>query len=662
MRTQLAIGLAVHVFAALLFSSLGSLCAQDSRIEHGFAGIKLAKPLTRGQDIPASLGSRFAEVAKAYGHTEKELRDICSRDRNSLHVDADARLLYVCRALPGAQKAGTASAADVITQPSYPLEDTFFLSSNLNASKTIYLDFTGHTTTGTVWNSSSTGGEPIVTPPYDTDGDPSSFSDTELANIQSIWKRVAEDYAPFEVNVTTLKPPLEELRKTSKADIFYGIRVVIGGDSTWLGDFAGGVAYLNSFNWSSDTPAFVFPQELANGNPKYVAEAASHEAGHSFGLSHDGTSFEEYYEGNSNWAPIMGVSYDRDITQWSKGEYPGANNTEDDTAIIALEVPYRTDVHGDSMAAATILTGPDLSAQGIIGTREDVDYFKVTSGTGAATFTVTPDNVSPNLDVQLRLFNSAGALIASANPETLDATITTTLAQGSYYLEVDGVGNGSDGMGYTDYASLGQYRISGTIPVPGGIPPIAVANHSAPLTGAAPLAVTFSSAGSSDPDGSITTYSWLFGDGGSGSGQTVSHTYTVAGTYTATLTVKDNSGLTGTATVSVVATGPSPRVVAVGNIVMSWYRNYFEYYVGAKITIKDQDGIVVTNATVKGTWSGLVSGTFSGKTNSSGVVQFYSPTSHSRGTYTVTVTNVELPKYSYDASKNKKTSDSLSRP
>ena len=254
---------------------------------------------------------------------------------------------------------------------------------------------------------------------------------------------MAEDYAPFNVNVTTKEPPLEELRKSGSTDIFYGIRVVIGGNSNWLGGGAGGVAYLTSFNWSSDTPAFVFPKELGNGHPKYVAEAVSHEAGHAFGLDHDGTSSVEYYGGHGTWAPIMGVSYDRAVTQWSKGEYTGANNTEDDTAIIAREVPFRTDVHGSTIATATTLTGPTLSAEGVIGTRADVDYFKVTTGTGSATFTVTPDNVSPNLDVQLRLFNSAGALLATANPTTLNATITTTLTQGSYYLEVDGVGSGT---------------------------------------------------------------------------------------------------------------------------------------------------------------------------------------------------------------------------
>ena len=94
---------------------------------------------------------------------------------------------------------------------------------------------------------------------------------------------------------------------------------------------------------------------------------------------------------------------------------------------------------------------------------------------------------------------------------------------------------------------------------------------------------------------------------------------------------------------------------------MTLYRNYFEYYAGAKVTIKDHDGKPVTNATVTGTWSGLVSGTVSGKTNSSGVVQFYSSSSRYRGTYTFKVTNVTLTGYNYNASKNTETTDSISR-
>jgi hypothetical protein len=64
---------------------------------------------------------------------------------------------------------------------------------------------------------------PIVTPAYDTDGNPAAFSAGELSSILAIWRGVSEDYAPFDVDVTTEEPvglPLSQW-----------VRAVIGGDS-----------------------------------------------------------------------------------------------------------------------------------------------------------------------------------------------------------------------------------------------------------------------------------------------------------------------------------------------------------------------------------------------------------------------------------------------
>jgi hypothetical protein len=59
----------------------------------------------------------------------------------------------------------------------------------------------GHITTGTPWNSPAY--PAITTPPFDIDGNPSTFSSEERLRIIATWRGVAEAFAPFDVDVTT---------------------------------------------------------------------------------------------------------------------------------------------------------------------------------------------------------------------------------------------------------------------------------------------------------------------------------------------------------------------------------------------------------------------------------------------------------------------------
>jgi len=70
------------------------------------------------------------------------------------------------------------------------------------------------------------------------------------------------------------------------------------------------------------------------------------------------------------------------------------------------------------------------------------------------------------------------------------------------------------------------------------------------------LACNFDGSASSDPDGTISSYAWNFGDGNTASGANVSHTFSAAGTYSVQLTVTDNDGASNTSSTDVTVTAP----------------------------------------------------------------------------------------------------------
>jgi hypothetical protein len=334
----------------------------------------------------------------------------------------------------GVQSAEQQVVADVIP----------ILNSLPGAKAVLYLDFNGEIVTHSWWND----GETIHATAW---GSPSQ--------IKEIWAQVKEDFLPFEVNVTTDVNVFENAARSLRG------KCIITEESEWFSDVIPGVAYVNSFGHSLEAPSWAFTGTITAS--KYVAEVISHEIGHMVGLRHDGTSTGGYYgghgEGATRWAPIMGSAYNGVLTQWSKGEYNDANNTEDDLKIITTTngFGYRPDDYSSTMEGATDLDLTGSTVTGIIERSYDRDYFRLTiADQRLFSGNLSPTGQVPNLDCNLVIRDVNGMVLFVFNPQSeLGFDIEVKLDAGIYYLEI--TNSGKDGpKGYSVYGSLGAYKLT----------------------------------------------------------------------------------------------------------------------------------------------------------------------------------------------------------
>jgi hypothetical protein len=329
-----------------------------------------------------------------------------------------------------------------------------------SANAVIFLDFDGHTVTGTSWNFTGS----IVC----------GGAGLDSSQVTAVFNRVAEDYRPFNINITTdsvifLRAPMNSR-----------MRVIVTVTSEWYGQ-SGGVSFINSFTWGDDTPCFVF-SALLGFDTKYIGEASSHEAGHTLGLYHQSkydsncVKLSEYNYGSGTgeigWAPIMGAGYYQNLTLWNNGPNSyGCNSSQSDLDIITgiNGFSYRPDDHQEKFNRATNipLTGNQFTISGVIEQRTDKDVFKFNLPArkrfrlSVVPYNIGTGNNGADIDLSVSLFgNSEKKLLAINNPGiVLNCFIDTILNAGTYYLRIEGSGN----IYASNYASLGSYSLQGLL-------------------------------------------------------------------------------------------------------------------------------------------------------------------------------------------------------
>ena len=494
---------ALLVGAALLAAQVQPVSGQSQG--HG-RGLGRAEPGSNGRkairaEMPADAGAKngvdavealkgdLGQKVRDRGGDPERYAEILMADE-SLWIDSDGQAMFVdVMDHDATDAAGDPTLVDPTTPTGPPPQPIRLLANGMpihyskpGAPWTIYLDFDGEP------GFFPRGWRDILRSPravvgLTIDADASTFNAEEQAVISRVWGRVAEDWAPFDVNVTTERPAGLGAGGLANASVLWSVIARRPAD-LGLPSSVGGISLFNLgyVPFGDAFPTLTFWEPWGARDHSTIADVISQEDGHMFGLLHDGNVrasgvVNEYYSGHgagaTSWGPVMGAPDRRNVTQWSRGEYPGATNAspsfgiplnyplQDDIAIIAGKLGFRADDFGDTIATALPLA---LPTTGYITSTTDVDVFALPRATDVR-IEITPFRAGEledggNLDVAAEIVNSAGLVVASVDDlnETA-ATLAAILPPGPHYLRVKPSFNP---VNYPIYDSLGQYTVTGT--------------------------------------------------------------------------------------------------------------------------------------------------------------------------------------------------------
>jgi PKD repeat protein len=294
-------------------------------------------------------------------------------------------------------------------------------------------------------------------------------------------------------------------------------------------------------------------------------------------------------------APLDLTLADAAAATWIESGLTLDSSTILDSGVAATKVVDAAQASGEISVEAWVRPADTLQdgPAGIVSLSANASARNFTLGQRADTWdvrlrsTTTTDNGIPSLQspsgsLDIRVFHVVFTHnVSGAQKIFIDGVETAALTAGGdltgwndlYHLLVANEAGGDDRPWLGDLnlvaiydraldpAEIDQNRDAGPYaaapPPPDNEAPIASFTVDA-ASGVVPLTVNFDASGSSDPDGSIVSWTWNFGDGGTGNGVNPTHVYTSVGTYTATLTVVDDREESDTTTRTIVVTAEPP--------------------------------------------------------------------------------------------------------